>query len=84
MIKPFLLIASIVFMTMNIIIILGFPGVSVGKNLCADAADAGSIPVLGKSPGEGNGSPIQYSYLGNPLTEKPGKLQSVGSQKSQA
>ena len=84
MIKPFLLIASIVFMTINIVIILGFPGGSVVKNLSANVADAGSTPGLGKSPGEGNGSPLQYSYMGNPLTEEPGRLQFMGSQKSQA
>ena len=46
-----------------------FPGGSVRKNLSAnalDAGDAGSIPGLGRSPGEGNGSPLQYSCLGNP------------------
>ena len=35
------------------------------KNLFANAGDMGSIPGLGKSPGEGNGSPLQYSCLGN-------------------
>ena len=35
------------------------------------------------SPGEGNGYPLQYSYLENPWTEKPGRLQSMVSQKSQ-
>ena len=37
------------------------------KNLLATAGDAGSIPVLGRSPGEGNGTPLQYSYLENPM-----------------
>ena len=40
------------------------------KNLPAkagDARDAGSIPGSGKSPGEGNGNPLQYSCLGNPM-----------------
>ena len=32
-----------------------------------DIRDAGSIPGLGRSPGEGNGSPLQYSCLGNPM-----------------
>ena len=32
-----------------------------------DASDVGSIPGLRKSPGEGNGNPLQYSYLGNPV-----------------
>ena len=40
----------------------------------------GSIPGLGRSPGEGNGYPFQYSCLGNPMAEKPGGLQSMESQ----
>ena len=39
------------------------------KNLLAntrDAGDVGSVPGLGRSPGEGNGNPLLYSYLGNP------------------
>ena len=46
----------------------GFPGGSVVKNLPAKAGDVGvtdSIPVSGRSPGEGNGSPLQYSCLEN-------------------
>ena len=46
---------------------LGFPGSSVVKNLPANAGDAGSIPELGRFPGEGNGDPLQYSCLGNPM-----------------
>ena len=44
--------------------------VLVVKNLpvnSGDTRDAGSIPGLGRSPGEGNGDPLQYFYLGNPL-----------------
>ena len=37
------------------------------KNLSADAGDAGSIPGSGRSPGEGNGNPLQYSCLENPM-----------------
>ena len=37
------------------------------KNLTADAGDLGSIPGLGRSPGEGNGNPLQYSCLENPM-----------------
>ena len=43
-----------------------FPGGLVVKNLPANAEDMGSIPGLGRSPGEGNGNPFQYSCLGNP------------------
>ena len=45
----------------------GFPGGSVVKNLPANVADVGLIPGSGKSPGEGNGNPLQYSGLENPM-----------------
>ena len=45
---------------------LGFPGGSVVKNLPAYTGHIGSIPGLQRSPGEGNGNPLQYSYIGNP------------------
>ena len=44
-----------------------FPGGSVGKNAAAHAGDAGLIPRLRRSPGEGNGNPLQSSFLGNPM-----------------
>ena len=37
------------------------------KNLSANVGDAGLTPGLGSSPGEGNGNPLQYSCLGNPM-----------------
>ena len=43
-----------------------FPRDSV-KNPPANAEDAGSIPGTGRSPGEGNGNPLQYSCLENPM-----------------
>ena len=46
---------------------LGFPGSSVVKNLPATAGDMGLITGLGRSPGEGNGNPLQYSRLENPM-----------------
>ena len=45
---------------------MGFPGGSVVKNLSANAGDMGSISGLGRAPGEGNGNPLQYSFLENP------------------
>ena len=48
----------------------GFPGGSVVKNLPAEAGesrDSGSIPGWGRSPGEGNGNPLLYSCLENPV-----------------
>ena len=44
-----------------------FPGGSVVKNPPANAGDSGSIPGMGRSPGEGNGNPLQDSCLGNPM-----------------
>ena len=44
-----------------------FPGGSAVKNPPADGGDSGSIPGLGRFPGEGNGNPLQYSCLGNPM-----------------
>ena len=46
---------------------LGFPGGSEVKASASNAGDLGSIPGLGRSPGEGNGNPLQYSYLANPM-----------------
>ena len=49
---------------------LGFPGETVVKNLFAnagDSGDAGSIPGSEGSPGEGNGNPLLYSCLQNPM-----------------
>ena len=45
----------------------GFPGGLMVKNPSANAAVAGSIPGSGRSPGEGNGKPLQYSCLENPM-----------------
>ena len=44
----------------------GFLGGSDGKESACNAGDTGSIPELGRSPGEGNGYPLQYSCLENP------------------
>ena len=46
---------------------LGFPGGSVGKESAGNAGDLSSIPGSGRSPGEGNGNPLQYSCLENPM-----------------
>ena len=46
---------------------LGFPGGSVGRESTCNVGDLGSIPGLGRSPGEGNGNPVQYSCLGNSM-----------------
>ena len=46
---------------------LGFPGGSAGKESTCNVGDLGSIPGLGRSPGEGNGYPLQYSDLENSM-----------------
>ena len=62
----------------------GFSGGSTIKNPQANAGDSGdmhdSIPGWGRSPGEGNGNPLQYSCLGNP-TKESGRLLSMRSQR---
>ena len=45
---------------------LGFPGSSDGKESAGNAGDLGSIPGLGRFPGEGHGNPLQYSCLESP------------------
>ena len=60
---------------------MGFPGGSEVKAYASNTGNLGSIPGLGRSPGEGNGNPLQYSCLENPWTEEPGGLQSIGLQR---
>ena len=47
--------------------LLGFPGGSEVKAPACNVRDLGLIPGLGRSPGEGNGNPLQYSCLENPM-----------------
>ena len=58
-----------------------FPNSSDSKASAYNAGDLGSIPGSGRSPGNGNGNPLQYPCLDNPWTEEPGGLQSMGSQR---
>ena len=46
---------------------MGFPGGSEVKASACNVGDLGSIPGSGRSPGEGNGNPLQYSCLENPM-----------------
>ena len=61
---------------------------SAGKESASNAGDLGSIPGSERSPGEGNGNPLQYSCLEIsmdlkiPWMEEPGRLQSMGSQRA--
>ena len=47
--------------------LIGFPDSSIGKESACSAGDLGSIPGQGRSPGEGNGNPLQYPCLENPM-----------------
>ena len=58
---------------------MGFPGGSEVKASAFNEGDLGSIPRLGRSPGEENGDPHQYSCLENPMDEESGGLRSTGS-----
>ena len=62
--------------------LVGFPGGSDGKESACKAGDLGLIPGLGRSPGEGNGNPHQYSCLENPMDRGAWRVQSMGSQES--
>ena len=48
----------------------GFPGSSGGKEPTHNVGDLGSIPGSGRSPGEGHGNTLQYSYLENPMDRR--------------
>ena len=59
---------------------MGFPGESVVKSLLANAGDVRDMDLVsgGRSPGVGNGNPLQYSCLKIPGTEETGNLQFMG------
>ena len=69
-----------IYVQVNALAYIGFPGGSMVKNLPANVGDVDLIPGSGRSPGEGNGNLLQYSCLGNP-TEEPGGLQYMELQK---
>ena len=48
----------------------GFPGGSDGKESSCNVGDLGSIPGLGRSPGEGHGNPLHYACLENPYGQR--------------
>ena len=50
---------------------MGFPGNSDGKESACNARDLGPVPGSGRSPGGGNGYPLQYSCLGNSMDRRP-------------
>ena len=64
--------------------IKGFPCSSVGKESACNAGDPGLIPGLGRSPGEGNGNPLRYSFLENLMDTGAWRAAAHGVAKSQA
>ena len=60
----------------------GFPGGTVVKNPPAKLGDVDFIPGWGRSPGEGNGNPLQYSSLGNPTDRRAWRVTARGVAKS--
>ena len=62
----------------------GFPGDSNGKESACNAGDLGLIPGLGRSPGEGNGNPLQYSCLKNSMDSRAWQAPVHGVAKSRA
>ena len=71
---------SFIFLYLSDFVRASFGG-SVVKTPPANAGDAGSNPSLGRSPGEGNGNPLQYCCLEIPWMKEPGGLQSMGLQR---
>ena len=71
-----------VFFFSSITIIIGFPGGSHSKESACNAEDLGSIPRLGRSPGEGNDCALQYSCLGNPMDREAWRTTVPWSRKS--
>ena len=61
----------------------GFPGGSDGKESACSAGDRGSVPGLGRSSGEGNGNPLQFSCLENPMDREAWWVTVHGVAKSQ-
>ena len=61
--------------------LLDFPGGSDGKEYTCNAGDPGSFFDLGRSPGEGNGNPLQYSCQENLMDKGAFGLQSMGIQR---
>ena len=65
--KYFLSMIKVTYKIYNFTIYMGFPGGSEAKASACNVGDLGSIPGSGRSPGEWNGTPLQYSCLKNPM-----------------
>ena len=65
----------------GVVVYRGFPGGSDGEESACNAGDPGLIPGLERSPGEGNGNPLQCSCLENSMDRGAWRVQSLGSQR---
>ena len=74
----FSIVAAPIYVSTNSV---GFHGSSDGKASAYNAGDPGSIPGSGRSPGEGNGNPLQYSCLKNSMDRGAWWAKSMGSQR---
>ena len=68
--------------SIGIVLKLGFPGSSDSKESFCNAGDHGLIPESGRSPGVGNGTPVQYSCLENPMERGTWQATALGVAKS--
>ena len=75
------IVMSLLFNTLSRFV-MGILGGSDSKESACSAGDLGLIPGLGRFSGEGNGNPLQYSRLENPMDKQSGRLQSMGSYES--
>ena len=66
-VQPFSILFPFSYICSELVRFLGFPHSSVGKESTCNAGDPVSIPGWGRCPGEGNGNPLQYSCLENPM-----------------
>ena len=64
-------------------VFLGFPCGLASKESACNVGDLGSVHGLGRSPGEGKGYPLQYSYLGNPVDRRAWRATVLRVAKSQ-
>ena len=71
------------FFFFNALYLVIFPYGSDGKEFATGVGDVGSIPGLGRSPGEGNGNPLEYSCLENPINRGAWRATGHGVAKSQ-
>ena len=79
--SPYTHIQNLYLKIITSLILCSFPGGSDGKKSAYNAGEPVSVPGSGRSPGEGNGNPLQYSCLENSMDGEPGRIQCMGLQR---